>query len=272
MDKDFEITGLDFECTSCKKINNEARRIPVARVIEKLDSFFTHNDLEEAERLLDYWRGEAVSLGDKFGEVSIVNEMLGLTRRMGKKEKGISAIERALELLSATGNEKTISGATILLNAATTAKAFGDPERALLLYQRTLAIYESEGLDKNDGRYSAFYNNLATTLVDIRRYEEAKDAYEKALKITSLSPATILDGAITNVNMAHLFEAWHGLEAKEITEVLEKAQVILNSNDVERNAYYAFVCEKCAPSFDYYGYFFFAEELKERAKSIYEGA
>lgn len=271
MDKNFEITGLDFECTSCKKLEKEAGRIPVSRVIEKLDSFFEHNDLESADRLLDYWQSEAVAIGDKQGELSIVNEMLGLTRRIGKKEKGDRAVQRAVELLDATGAVNTISGATILLNAATTCKAFGEPERALELYQISLDVYKCEKLDENDAKYSAFYNNFATTLVDLGRYEEALDAYEKALKITSLNSSTLLDGAITYVNMAHLYEAWHGSEAEEITEVLEKAQMIMQSDEVERNAYYAFVCEKCAPSFDYYGYFFFAEELKERAKNIYEG-
>ena len=39
-----------------------------------------------------------------------------------------------------------------------------------------------------------------------------------------------------------------------------------------RDGYYAFVCEKCAPTFDYYGYFLIADDLNERAKAIYERA
>ena len=38
-----------------------------------------------------------------------------------------------------------------------------------------------------------------------------------------------------------------------------------------RDGYYAFVCEKCATVFDYYGRFFYANELKARARRIYEG-
>ena len=30
--------------------------------------------------------------------------------------------------------------------------------------------------------------------------------------------------------------------------------------------------EKCAPTFDYYGWFLIADDLKERAKTIYERA
>ena len=36
-----------------------------------------------------------------------------------------------------------------------------------------------------------------------------------------------------------------------------------------RIGYYAFVCEKCAPTFEYYGYFLTAEALKETAEKIY---
>lgn len=36
-----------------------------------------------------------------------------------------------------------------------------------------------------------------------------------------------------------------------------------------RVGYYAFVCEKCAPTFEYYGYFLTAEALKETAEKIY---
>ena len=36
-----------------------------------------------------------------------------------------------------------------------------------------------------------------------------------------------------------------------------------------RIGYYAFVCEKCTPTFEYYGYFLTAEALKETAEKIY---
>ena len=38
----------------------------------------------------------------------------------------------------------------------------------------------------------------------------------------------------------------------------------------KRDGYYAFVCEKCASVFGYYGRFFYEKELTERARRIYE--
>ena len=55
-------------------------------------------------------------------------------------------------------------------------------------------------------------------------------------------------------------------------QYLEKAAALLDDPTLPRDGYYAFVCEKCAPTFDYYGWFLIADDLKERAKTIYERA
>lgn len=85
MAMDYDELSYNFGCGSCgyKLISGEASRrgIPVSRVIEKLDGYFAQNDLTEAGKLLTYWRAEAVSLGDRSGELSIVNEQLGFSRR-----------------------------------------------------------------------------------------------------------------------------------------------------------------------------------------------
>ena len=51
----------------------------------------------------------------------------------------------------------------------------------------------------------------------------------------------------------------------------QAAKKLLDTPTLPQNGYHAFVCEKCAPTFEYYGYFLYANELKERAKRIYEG-
>ena len=40
----------------------------------------------------------------------------------------------------------------------------------------------------------------------------------------------------------------------------------------KRDGYYAFVCEKCASVFGYYGHFAYEKELYERSRRIYEGS
>ena len=74
--------------------------------------------------------------------------------------------------------------------------------------------------------------------------------------------------------MANAVEAQKGLEnaCEEIDILLDKAQKVLNENYSETDGNYAFVCEKCAPTFGYYGRFLYENELKERARVIYERA
>jgi hypothetical protein len=72
--------------------------------------------------------------------------------------------------------------------------------------------------------------------------------------------------------MAHLYEKRDGLEASEIEEFLLKAEEIFEDERIEKDSYYAFVAEKCAPSFDYFGFFMTALNLKKKSREIYEGA
>ncbi len=267
--EEFKIVSVDLECTSCKKTAEQNQSIPVRRIIEKLDSYFSTNDLNGAKNHLEYWQKEAKNLRDLSGELSVVNEMLGLYRRTNDKGAALSSINRALELLSYRRLENTLSGATIILNAATTCKAFGDLDRAVALYEKASAVYHRE-LPPDDLRLAALYNNYATTLTDIGRFDEAKKLYDMAIEITGAKVEGLLDCAVSYVNLAHLFEKCEGLETEKIEECLTKAEELLNDKRIERNPYYAFVSEKCAPSFDYFGFFFFANELYERSRKIYE--
>ncbi len=115
-------------------------RIPVNRVIDKLDSFLNKNDYEAAGRHLIYWKNEAVYLRDKHGELAVENELIGYYRKQGEKEKGLDSVKRALELIDDLNQGDTVSGATILINCATAYKAFDMPRNALPLYIRAEEI------------------------------------------------------------------------------------------------------------------------------------
>ena len=97
--------------------------------------------------------------------------------------------------------------------------------------------------------------------------------YEKALEKMATVPNGVLEMAITYLNIANAEEAEKGMEAAEarIFELLDKAADLLDTPSVPHDGYYAFVCEKCAPVFAYYGYFMNAEDLKKRAEDIYAG-
>lgn len=269
---DLDDLKFNFGCASCgyKKQDSEKPlgHIPVSRVIEKLDEHFSRNDMAEAGRLLDYWRKEAVTLRDKRGELTIVSEQIGYFRKTGEKEKALEAVSRALELI---GQEPdNVSFGTILLNAATTLKAFGKAEEALPLYTKTREIYEKH-LKKDDVLFAGYYNNYGLALADLERYPEAEDAYQKALAIVLTTKESRLDGAITYLNMAQMYPYWDEKSAADIKLCLEKAREILESPDNQRNGYYAFVLSKCAPAFRDFGKADFAEKIEKLSEEIYAG-
>lgn len=242
--------------------------IPIRSVLDKLDRAEWKNDMAEAGRLLAYWENEGLALGDKRGLLTIYSEQMGYYRKVRDEEKGLSSVQKGLELLASLELDDSIGGATIMLNAATTMKAFGKAKEAVPLYQKTEKLYE-QYLDKADERFAGLYNNAALAYADLGEKGKAEDYYNKALLVLEQNAGSENEKAITLVNLAHLCEEDH--EEKSY-EYMEKALEVLNSDTVIRDGKYANTCDKCAPSFGYFGYFLAEEDLKKRAKEIYERA
>ena len=55
----------------------------------------------------------------------------------------------------------------------------------------------------------------------------------------------------------------------KIGECLETAFNLLQSKNLPRNGYYAFVLDKCAPSFRYFGYNYIYNSMKKEVEEIY---
>lgn len=241
-------------------------RIPVNRIIDKIDSLYGKNDYKEAHRLLLYWKQEAIVLKDKRGELEIENELIGYYRLQNEKAKGLETIERALILSKELGQTEMASGATILINCATAYKAFQMAEKGLPLYKKAEEIYLKE-LNKNDDRFGGLYNNMALAYVDLGMFSEAEEKYLQALEVMSKVVRGEAECAITYVNMAHMYEQFNHEE--KILDCLSKAYELLQSKNLPHNGYYAFVLDKCAPSFRYFGNEEIYQMMKKEAEEIY---
>ena len=308
--------------TTGKTAGKAVSRIPLVRILDRLDGFLDRNDFNSAERLLKNWAAEAEAGGDMAGALTIMNEQIGLYRKTGRETECMTAISAALDLVRKTGFEDSISGATSYINAATGYKAFGMADRALPLYGKARDIYEKM-LPPKDSRLAGLYNNMALTLAELREYREAEALYLEAIEIlgsptgeesaavaantavggeslaaaslAAASPAAagaacpetgpgestarpaghadarnLPDMAITYLNLADLVCAEYGPEEGEarIAEYLDTAERLLDSPAVPRDGYYAYVCEKCAPVFGYYGFFLTEQSLERRAEEI----
>lgn len=265
---------IEPACPLCEEpygVTPEVRPVPQRRIIEKMDEYMSRRDYAGAERHLKYWLEEAKLGQDLRGQLMIRNEMIGHYRKTGEKENAFANIEEALRLVSVMDFGDTISAGTTYTNAATAYHAFGEYEKAIGLFEKAKPVYESSGNTRPD-LLGGLYNNMALTYMALNRFPEAYVLYEKAYAIMGQLEGGVLEQAITCLNMADLTEAEYGPEEgeKKIYELVDKAYDLLNDPDVKRDGYYAFVCEKCAPSFSYYGYFMAADELKKRAEAIYE--
>ena len=213
------------------------------RILTKLDEYLHKNDYTSAERHLNYWLSEAQSARDERTELLLQNERMGLYRKLGKREQALECVSAALRSIEAQGIAHQVGAATTLLNCATVYKAFAMADDALPLFEAARAVYEKE-LDAHDERLGGLYNNMGLCLVDLRRFEQARELYRRALSIMEQTPHGAPEAAITSLNLASAAEAELGaMDADEIIEnYLQSAEERLESV-TERDGNYAFVCE-----------------------------
>ena len=247
--------------------------VPQQRIAQRLDEYLSRRDYAGAERHLLYWLEEARLGRDLRGELFLCSELVGHYRKNAQRENALRFAERALALLDEAGFGVSVTAGTTLINAATAYSAFGENERALALFERAKTICESLP-DPSPQLLGGLYNNMATVCAALGRCDDALALYEQATAQMLRVPGSAPERAVTCLNMADAVAAAQGLEAGEarITELLERAYALLQDESAPRDGNYAFVCEKCAPAFAYYGYFAAAEELERTAKEIYERA
>ena len=248
-------------------------RIPEQRISERLDELMAKKEFLQAENMLKYWIDEARALNDRQGEFMVYNEMMGYYRKTGRKEEAYQAIEKAMAMLDELGYRDSISGATCYTNIGTVYTVFEEPERSLPYFEKAKEIYEKTPYT-GAFRLAGCYNNLATALTALRRGEEADAYYVKALNALEGGEGLQLERAMTYLNRIDILLSDEGekLDAERIEEYLEKAKDCLDDPEVPRDSYYSFVADKCLSIYDYFGYFRYANELRERIREIDERA
>lgn len=249
----------------------KVRSVPQNRIIEKMNDYMSRRDYAGAERHLLYWLNEAKLGRDTGGELMIRNELVGHFRKTGNREGAFTNAKEALKLLDELNFGNSRSAGITYINIATAYNAFGENKKSLEVFEKaknTFEALENPDIDLLGG----LYNNMALTLASLSRFDKALEYYDKALKCMEKVPGGELECAITYLNIADAYEAKLGSENAEerISDLLDKSYDLLINTSAPKDGYYAFVCEKCAPSFSYYGYFTAASELSRKAKEIYE--
>ena len=266
---------LEPSCVLCGTphgVTPEVKPVPQQRIVEKMDEYMARRDYAGAERHLLYWLEEAKLGHDERGQLMVTNELVGHFRKTGNREQALAFCEKALALVDELGFDGTVTAGTTFVNVATALDAFGEDERSIAVFERARAAYEAG--DTRPELLGGLYNNMALTCVKLGRFAEARELYALALEQMSKVEGGELEQAITYLNMADAAVAEHGMEAAEaeVYGLLDKAADLFDTTAAPRDGYYAFVCEKCAPTFAHYGYFLVAEDLESRAEALYSQA
>ena len=243
--------------------------VDVPRLIARFDALCNQGREEDARDLLEGALETARQAGDWRAEVSVTSELLGQYRRTQEAEKGLAAVNHALAIIRAHCLGRTVSGATILLNAATTLKAFGHAAESIPIFTHVARVY-ADHLDPADYRFAGLYNNMALSYDDVGDVKSAERFFDLALQTLEGTEHPENDSAVTWCNLAEMYGKRDAEDAR-IADCLDMAWACLNAPDLPRDGYHAFTISKCAPTFDHFGFFLYAKELRERAEAIYAG-
>jgi len=240
----------------------------VRRFIEKLDACFMTDDLKGADEVVVAWVKHAREAGDDRLLLTVLNEALGLYRRSGDYEKARGAIDSVCALIEKTGVQRKVSGATVYVNLATTMKAFGMAEDGLRYYDMAESIYLDNGMSESY-EYSALLNNRSSALAELKRYDEAETNLTLAIDILKAEGKHDGEVAVALINLAHVVYDRNDEDTPRVEALLDEAWDYLNSDRQPRDANYAFIISKCAPSLKYFNRNDEAEALLAVAKVIY---
>ena len=150
------------------------------RFLKKMDSCFEHNDMRAAKETIEFWENEARSKGDDRLLLTVLNEAMGVYRRTQKKTKALNAMDESLKLIDKLDLQNNLSGATIYINSATTLSFCDRKEEGLELYDKAANCYELAG-KKETYEYATLLNNKASTLYELKRYDEAEKNIKEAI-------------------------------------------------------------------------------------------
>ena len=243
------------------------KKISLPEDIAVSDELFNAGKSSQVGEHLRSWLQKAQEYGDKSGELSLWNELMGHYRMSGERSKGIDAVRKGIALIEELHLEQSVSAGTIFLNAATVLHAFGEFDEAFLLYGKCRQVYEKH-LAPDDGRFAGLYNNMAAVLADKGAYKEAEKCYLEALTLLK-EKNNVLDSAVTCLNLAQLYKRWN--EDEEMISVMVACSWdYFNTPECRRDGYYAHTCTKCVSGFEALGFEEMASELASRAKEIYE--
>jgi len=195
----------------------------IKETISMLDELLRECDLDAAEKLLSEVIEESHNINDMETEKYFLNEQIGFYRDCGRFPESLASAKRARKLFENSGDTKSLSYATTLLNCANAYRAAGDYDDAFKTYDIVKAIY-SELLPEDDDLIASFYNNIALLYQETKQWKNACDSLEDALEIVrSKNDETRIAISCTNLAVSLI----HIGDIEKAMDLLSEADEIL---------------------------------------------
>jgi len=195
----------------------------IKETISRLDELLRECNLDAAEKLLSEVIKESHNINDIETEKYFLNEQIGFYRDCGRFSESLVSAKRVRKLFENSGDTKSLSYATTLLNCANAYRAAGDYDDAFKTYDIVKAIY-SELLPKDDDLIASFYNNIALLYQETKQWKNACDNLEDALEIVrSKNDETRIAISCTNLAVSLI----HIGDIEKAMDLLSEADEIL---------------------------------------------
>ena len=192
-------------------------------IYEQLDSLYGVDQGKALEEFLLTKIEEAVKSSDTIALIQLLNELIGLYRELGEHEKCVIYCMKLMDIVDSSELKGTMAHATTLLNVANCYRSAGLLKESNALYQQVKSYYDAtlpadsmlfaslfnnmSLLFQEMGDYESAcdcleralgislnypecrieqattYANLANTLMQLDRVNEAKDYLEKSIKL-----------------------------------------------------------------------------------------
>lgn len=194
----------------------EKDNMEIKDLLEKIDNLIRESKLSEAEKLMKDELKKSKEEKNLSKSVTLLNELTGFYRDMGRMVKSIDCCLEAEQLLDEMGIGKTKERAASYLNAANAYRANHDLEDAYGYYKKAYEIIEICG---DDSLYASYYNNMALLHQEAGKFNDAVECLKKALIIADEKMHDETRTAISRTNLAtSLLRMKRADEAKEILE------------------------------------------------------
>lgn len=197
----------------------------IDQVLSQYDALEETHDFDRIEHFLLNSLEEARSEGDDSSELTLLNEIIGFYRELGRAQDSVNFCREILLKMDAMQINGTMPYATSLLNIANACRAAGLLKESLIYYNEVIKIYD-QNLSPTDFAYAPLYNNLALLFQEMQDFESAVGTLKKALGIAKSS------GDIIKVAISHTNLGMSLLKTDELDEAiynLEEADRIFTS-------------------------------------------